>query len=366
MNHVLKRIVMITTSAAAAFCLMAGMAGNASAQSVKWRDNTTIIFGQGTSPSVALGGGESQSETCCTQIVAVHLQSPNDMRWSFGLLNSVGMSDFGQVTTDTSVAPAIASVSRDTSAMGNSYFFLEVNGDGAGNLVYRVLRDGGWSAPVVYAQGYNPSLASDGFGGFVEVHQELPSGVGRLFYMVGSQTVDPFGTILVSFNTDPTEYDRGINPTVGMSSSGAVLEVHQGSTDRLADLQYHAGCYLTFGLGGIFQNRSGVPNNGSTARGTNPSVALANTFDPGAYSFAVLAYQQDDGLIYQTAITPDFCSDFGSWTGATVYGRGRRPRLGIQNGTTTHGGPIIGLEVHQGAPVGGNPSPVTQHGFTVF
>ncbi|MEZ4220127.1 MAG: hypothetical protein R3B13_04290 [Polyangiaceae bacterium] len=108
-------------------------------------------------------------------------------------------------------------------------------------------------------EGKNPSVAINGKGQVVEIHD---SGGGDLWYWTGSLTS---GSVKFARHT---RYDTGKNPAVLLDDSGLVVEVHENPSN--SQLYYRVG-KLTAALEVTWQGAGGKPFPGND-NGQNPSL----------------------------------------------------------------------------------------------
>jgi hypothetical protein len=123
----------------------------------------------------------------------------------------------------------------------------------------------GFISQTWYDTGYDPSVAVNGDGQVVEVHNGV-QGAGPLWYHVGQATVLPKGPQF-SWYPNGHSYDTGFNPAVALWSNFAI-EVHMGTTG-VAPLWYRIGNVVndTIDWYGGSQNYD--------QGGSNPQIAVA-------------------------------------------------------------------------------------------
>ena len=308
--------------------------------SISW--NADINFDHGALPAVAVGGYNSQTPSW-PGMVSVHQGNPGTIWWDFTVTPTIRFANYGEAVTTGCYNPAIASGTRISwVTQGLSFWYIVVCEDGQGHLVYRVLDSnlGTWTTPVQYASGYRPSIAGDGLGNLIEVHQAAAT-ASALTYRTGWLS-DNGSQVQVQLDGGAgTQYEStGRNPSVGYGTNSFVIEVHE-KNDTAHDLIYHSG--YCFGVGAPITGFGTGAYVGVVA--TNPSVIASST---GSGGFVVLAYEGLNGaLVYRTANENSF-DTIGPWSAGTFYTTGYHPRLSIQNGAAVSS--MVGIEVHQASP----------------
>lgn len=154
-------------------------------------------------------------------------------------------------------------------ALNNGNVVVEVhNTTDSKSLYYRVGKvDGGkinWGESHYYDKGVEPSVAITDDGLVIEVHKS--QGLKHtLWYRVGNVE----GNEIKWRNNDSADYRSGVHPSVAVTNSGLVVEVHQSQDHET--LWYH--------VGKVEGNEIKWENNGESIeyeKGIHPSVAITN------------------------------------------------------------------------------------------
>lgn len=155
-------------------------------------------------------------------------------------------------------------------ALNNGNVVVEVhNTTDSKSLYYRVGKvDGGkinWGESRYYDKGVEPSVAITDNGLVIEVHKS--QGLKHtLWYRVGNVE----GNEIKWRNDDKSaEYDSGVHPSVAITNSGLVVEVHQSQSHDT----------LWYGVGKVEGNEIKWENNRESIeyeKGIHPSVAITN------------------------------------------------------------------------------------------
>ena len=156
-------------------------------------------------------------------------------------------------------------------ALNNKNVVVEVhNTTDSKSLYYRVGKVDGrkinWGESHYYDKGVEPSVAITDDGLVVEVHKSQGA-KNTLWYRVGNVEGNE-----IKWRNDDTsaEYDSGVHPSVAITNSGLVVEVHQSQSHDT----------LWYGVGKVEGNEIKWENNGESIeyeKGIHPSVAITNS-----------------------------------------------------------------------------------------
>ena len=159
------------------------------------------------------------------------------------------------------------------------------------------------SKGIKYDSGSNNSIAFFN-NTVVEVHESGNGGKG-LFYRIGWLLKPENGTI--SWLTEATRYDEGVNPHIAVDANQHVVEVHQGAA-KVPNLFYRRGTVTALFPGGAsidFQREH------LEGQGLSPTVAMTgNGF--------VLEFYSLSNAFYRTGRFVAGTRDLINWTNSTV------------------------------------------------
>lgn len=209
---------------------------------IAWLGHDTIGGDNGYRPSVAVNGGGV--------VVEAHDSGHTTLYYWLGRIEG---SKVSWKSHDSIHNKNAGDGGRNPSiTLNDSGVVVEVHESGAGKLWYWVGQVQGdsvaWlgNGPVAYAGqgadgGYNPSVAIDGAGNVLEVHD---SGTGDLWYWIGRVS----GSTITW--TGHGKYDSGTSPSVALADDGTVIEVHESqgaSTGLWQRMGTLAGATLSWG-----------------------------------------------------------------------------------------------------------------------
>jgi hypothetical protein len=159
------------------------------------------------------------------------------------------------------------------------------------------------STNVKYDRGFHNSIAYVNET-VVDVHESGEGGKG-MFYRIGWLLRPENGTI--SWLTDGTHYDEGVNPHIAVDANQQVVEVHQGAAS-VPNLFYRRGILTALFRGGAsidFQREY------LDGQGVSPSVAMTG-------NGSVLEFYSSSNAYYRTGRFAAGTRDLIHWTSSSV------------------------------------------------